>query len=82
MRWRFLWPGSSLDKVGLPVVEGSVEVLGLALFHFRDGKIATYSEYYDLATFLRKVGVDVYQPKSIAEAAPALANYSDPSVGA
>ncbi len=40
----------------LPASGNSFRLRGVSILSFRDGKIATVTDYYDMATFLRQLG--------------------------
>jgi len=54
----WVWRGRKIkDFPGLPVTNTPFEVRGAAVVEFRDGKIARNSDYWDLATYLKQVGL-------------------------
>lgn len=60
-RWgsiEWVWRGRQIkDFPGLPATNKLFEVRGAAVVEFRDGKIARNSDYWDLATYLKQVGL-------------------------
>jgi len=60
-RWgsiEWVWRGRQIkDFPGLPAANKPFEVRGAAVVEFRDGKIARNSDYWDLATYLKQVGL-------------------------
>jgi steroid delta-isomerase-like uncharacterized protein len=60
-RWgsiEWVWRGRQIkDFPGLPATNKPFEVRGAAVVQFRDGKIARNSDYWDLATYLKQVGL-------------------------
>jgi steroid delta-isomerase-like uncharacterized protein len=54
----WVWRGRQIkDFPGLPATNKPFEVRGAAVVEFRDGKIARNSDYWDLATYLKQVGL-------------------------
>jgi steroid delta-isomerase-like uncharacterized protein len=54
----WVWRGRQIkDFPGLPATNKPFEVRGAAVVEFRDGKIARNSDYWDLATYLKQVGI-------------------------
>jgi steroid delta-isomerase-like uncharacterized protein len=45
------------DRPGLPATGKSVEVRGASIFEFADGKIRRCSEYWDMSTLLKQLGL-------------------------
>jgi steroid delta-isomerase-like uncharacterized protein len=45
------------DFPGIPATDKPFEVRGSSIVEFRDGKISRNSDYWDLATYLRQVGL-------------------------
>jgi len=60
-RWgsiEWVWRGRQIkDLPGLPATNRPFEIRGAAVVEFRDGKIARDSDYWDLATYLKQVGL-------------------------
>ena len=56
MEW--VWRGrQTKDFPGLPATNKPFEVRGATVVEFRDGKISRDSDYWDLATYMRQVGL-------------------------
>jgi steroid delta-isomerase-like uncharacterized protein len=56
MEW--IWRGrQTKDFPGLPATNKPFEVRGASVVEFRDGKIDRNSDYWDLATYMRQVGL-------------------------
>jgi steroid delta-isomerase-like uncharacterized protein len=56
MEW--VWHGrQTKDFPGLPATNKPFEVRGASVVEFRDGKISRDSDYWDLATYTRQVGL-------------------------
>lgn len=54
----WVWRGRQTKNFpGLPATNKPFEVRGAAVVEFRDGKIARNSDYWDLATYLKQVGL-------------------------
>jgi steroid delta-isomerase-like uncharacterized protein len=54
----WVWRGrQTKDLPGLPATNTPFEVRGSAVVEFRDGKIARNSDYWDLTTYLKQVGL-------------------------
>ena len=45
------------DSPGMPATGERVELRGASIFEFADGKIRRYSDYWDMATFLKQLGL-------------------------
>ena len=43
------------DSPGMPATGKHVELRGASIFEFADGKIRRYSDYWDMATFLKQL---------------------------
>jgi len=49
--------GIQTGRIGdLPASGNSFRLRGASILGFRDGKIATVTDYYDMSTFLRQLG--------------------------
>lgn len=56
MEW--VWTGrQTKDFPGLPATNKRFQVRGASIVEFRDGKISRDSDYWDLATYMRQVGL-------------------------
>jgi len=56
MEW--VWRGrQTKDFPGLPATNKPFEVRGVAVVEFTDGKISRNSDYWDLATYMKQVGL-------------------------
>jgi steroid delta-isomerase-like uncharacterized protein len=56
MEW--VWHGRQTKSLpGLPVTDKPFEVRGATVVEFRGGKISRDSDYWDLATYMRQVGL-------------------------
>ena len=56
MEW--VWRGrQTKDFPGLPATNKPFEVRGAAVVEFTDGKISRNSDYWDLATYMKQVGL-------------------------
>ena len=56
MEW--VWRGrQTKDFPGLPATNKPFEVRGAAVVEFTDGKISRNSDYWDLATYMKQVGI-------------------------
>ena len=56
MEW--VWRGrQTRDLPGLPATNAPFELRGSTVVEFRDGKISRNSDYWDLATFMKQVGL-------------------------
>jgi steroid delta-isomerase-like uncharacterized protein len=56
MEW--IWRGrQTKDLPGLPATNKSFEVRGATVVDFTDGKISRNSDYWDLATYMKQVGL-------------------------
>ena len=65
VRWTWTFRGDVITPLfGLDPMERDIVVEGLALVTFRDGKLATLSEFYDGAEMLRQVGAKIPAPQS------------------
>ena len=54
----WVWRGRQIkDFPGLPATNKPFEVRGATIVEFRDGKISRDSDYWDLATYMRQVGL-------------------------
>jgi steroid delta-isomerase-like uncharacterized protein len=54
----WVWRGRQInDLPGLPATSKPFEVRGATVVEFRDGNIARNSDYWDLATYLKQVGL-------------------------
>jgi steroid delta-isomerase-like uncharacterized protein len=45
------------DSPGMPATGKRVELRGASIFEFASGKIRRYSDYWDMATFLKQLGL-------------------------
>jgi ketosteroid isomerase-like protein len=72
MLWRSLMPRESAANIGLGDPGRDVELLGVEVFTFRDGKIASTRAFYEESAFLSQFGIDVPQPGTFDRAASAI----------
>jgi len=60
VRWTWTFRGDGVTpRFGLDPIEKEIEIEGLALVTFRNGKLATLDEFYDGAEMLRQLGAKI-----------------------
>ncbi len=61
--WHWRVTGNTAMLFGLPPTDRVAEVDGLAAVEFHNGRLSRLTEYWDAASVLRQLGVDVPQPR-------------------
>jgi len=61
--WHWRVTGRSAALFGLPATDRVAEIDGLAAVEFRDGRLTKLTEYWDAASVMRQLGVELPQPR-------------------
>lgn len=62
-RWHWRVRGGGAALFGATPGDAVAEVDGVAYVEFRDGQLASLTEYWDAASVMRQLGMNVYQPR-------------------